>query len=60
MSKDILLERSDCFNCGADATYRLIGDGLIEVDCCNIDCPVSQVARVTTLEIALHKVGGKR
>jgi hypothetical protein len=54
MAKDEILARNDCFNCGAEATYKPKGDDLIVVDCCNIDCPVSQVVRATVDEIANH------
>ncbi len=30
--------RSDCFVCGAEATYTKVADG-VTLECCNIDCP---------------------
>ena len=40
MTETEILSRSDCFNCGAEATYEKEGD-MYFVECCNIDCRVS-------------------
>lgn len=62
ITKNDILARSDCFACGAEATYTdksdadLVSDDSVLVDCCNIDCPIGRRSpmRATVKQITSH------
>lgn len=70
MTKEEILARNDCFNCGAEATYTdksdtdLVSDDSVLVDCCNIDCSVGRKGPLwaTVGQIAFHArlIGGAK
>lgn len=65
MTRDDILQRSDCAHCGAEATYTPIQgncDDIFELECCNIDCWFATPRIVTTsrLEAALAKQIGEQ
>ncbi len=48
MTREDILQRSDCANCGAEATYEpILNSNDFILDCCNIDCRYSNPAVVT-------------
>lgn len=65
MTRDDILQRSDCAHCGAEATYTPIQgdcDDTFELECFNIDCWFATPRIVTTsqLEAALAKQIGEQ